>query len=168
MIGDGCPGATASTWPRSRATSALALRRAQDAQGGEGGGGVARGGGGGEDERPGRVDEQVDDVAVGRDEAAERAERLRQRADPHDVDVGARRTVGPEHGVGLVEHEQRAVAPAHLGQRVDRRLVAVHREHRVGDDERRAVVAGEQLVDVGRVGVAGDGDLAPARAGRRR
>ena len=70
--------------------------------------------------------------------------------------------------MGLVEHEQRAVAPAHLGQRVDRRFVAVHREHGVGDHERGAVVGGEQLVDVGRVGVAGDGDLAPRRAGHRR
>ena len=41
-----------------------------------------------EDERPGRVDEQVDDVAVGGDEPAERAQGLGERADAHEVDVG--------------------------------------------------------------------------------
>ena len=58
----------------------------------------------------------------------------------------------------LVEHEQRAVARAHLGELVDRRDVAVHREHRLGDDDARArrVDAREELVDVRGVAVAVD------------
>ena len=79
-------------------------------------------------------------AAAAGDEPAERAERLRQRADPHDVDaveqpVGVERRVGAEHGVGLVEHEQRPVAAAAVDELVHRRDVAVHREHGVGDDD---------------------------------
>ena len=37
--------------------------------------------------------------------------------------------LGAEHRVRLVEHEQRAVVRAHLGELVDRGDVAVHREH---------------------------------------
>ena len=138
----------------------LPLCGAQDPEGGQGSGRVRRCGGGGEDERPGGVDEQIDHSVVRRDEAAEGAERLGERADAHHVDVG--RVHGrAQDGVGLVEHEQRATAPAHLDQRGDRRLVAVHREHRVGDDQGGAVVAGEQLVHMGGIGVPGDGDLPP-------
>ena len=72
------------------------------------------------------------------DEAAERAERLRQRADAQHVDaVEVDVEVGPEHRVGLVEHEQRAVRGAHSSTSASTvGDVAVHREHGVGDDER--------------------------------
>ena len=86
---------------------------------GEGGGGVGRRRRGGEDERPRRVDHEVDERARAGDETAERPERLRQRADPQDgrprrpARSGSERT---EHGVGLVEHEQRAV-PARTSPR---------------------------------------------------
>ena len=69
------------------------------------------------------------------DEPAERAERLRQGADAERVDAGEV-GIGAEDGVGLVEHEERAVSRAHVGQLVDRRDVAVHREDGVGDDDR--------------------------------
>ena len=99
----GGPARTASTWPRSRATSASPSADRTIAQRGEGGGGVAGRGRGGEDERPGRVHEQVDDVASAGDEPAERAERLRQGADPHDgrrsgASTAGRARRGPRRG----------------------------------------------------------------------
>ena len=64
-----------------------------------------------------------------------------------------------EHGVCLVEHEQRTVVRTDLQEVVDRRHVAVHREHRLRHDERtsRATVT-EELVEVADVAVAVDGE----------
>ena len=125
------------TWPPEAVDEAVALGRAQDAEGGEGGGRVGGGGGGGEDERPGPVDEQVDEAAGAGHEPAHGAERLRQGAHPQVLDA-AEVGVGAEHGVGLVEDEQGAVVGAQPGQLVDRRGVAVHGEDGVGDDDGRA------------------------------
>ena len=47
-----------------------------------------------------------------------------------------RRRRRAEHRVGLVDDQQRVVVGAQLGQLVERRQVAVHREHRVGDHQR--------------------------------
>src|SRR5438552_6875405 len=52
----------------------LALLTTQHGQGGEGGGGVGRRQGGGEDERPGPVDEELDERPRAGDEPAQRAE----------------------------------------------------------------------------------------------
>ena len=72
--------------------------------------------------------------------------------------------------MGLVEHEQRAVARAHVEQLVDRRDVAVHREHGVADTTiaRGARARAQQLVDVGGVAVAVDRDVGARRGGSRR
>ena len=84
----------------------------------------------GEDVGAGPVDEQVHPRRRAGDETTEGPERLGQGAHPQGV--GPRQWgpgVGPEHGVGLVEHEERAVAPAAGGEVVDGGDVAVHREH---------------------------------------
>ena len=105
-------------------------------------------------------------------EAAQRAERLRQRADAHDVDVApgvaARSRCGPStawasSSTSSAPWRRHTAASSSTG-----RDVAVHREHGVGDDDRGTVVGGEQLVDVVDVVVAGDRDLALGRAGSRR
>ena len=88
------------------------------------------------------------------DEAAERAQRLRQR--PHSEDVGILGHVWTQDRVRFVDHQQRVVTRAHVEQVVERRLVAVHREDRVGDDDGRAVMRREQCIDVGDVAMAGD------------
>ena len=76
---------------------------------------------------------------------------------------------GAEHRVRLVEHEQGAVMRAHLGELVDRRDVAVHREDGLGhDDGARGGAGAQQLVDVGGVAVAVDGERRARRAGARR
>ena len=101
-------------------------------------------------------------------EAAERAERLGQRADPDRLDA-VERGIGAEHGVGLVEHEQGAVPGADGDQVVDGRHVAVHREHGVVTTIARSArprrPAGRSVVHVA---MAVDGDLAPAEPGSRR
>jgi hypothetical protein len=93
------------------------------------------------------------------DEPAEAAERLRERADPERIDaveVG----IGAEHRVRVVEHEQRAVARAHLGQCLDRRDVAVHGEHGVADhDGPPSGSLGEEVAHVLGIGVAVHRDL---------
>ena len=80
----------------------------------------------------------------------------------HDVDVVGKlgRHDRPEHGVGLVEHEQRSVAgAASAAEAVEVGEVAVHREDGVGDDERAPAAAPrEQPVEVVEVGVAVDRD----------
>ena len=55
-------------------------------------------------------------------------EGLRECADAQCVDA-VEVDVGTEHGVSLVEHQQRAVVRAHRRELVDRRDVAVHGEH---------------------------------------
>ena len=107
-----------------------------------------------------RLTMQVDDVAGCRHESAERAQCLRQRADPHDrspvhaVPVpashppapsrrGGRREVGAEDGVGLIEDEEGVVAPAEGDELVEGGDVPIHGEDGVGDDDgRRAWACG--------------------------
>ena len=94
-------------------------------------------------------------------EPAERAEGLGQRAHPDQREVGIVREAaggGAEDGVGLVEQEERAVAAASGGDLLHRGGVAVHREDRVGDhDRRRGGVLCQQGREVRRIAVAVDG-----------
>ena len=132
-----------------------AFGRTHDPERGERRRGVGRRGRGREDVRAGPVDDEVDDVAGRRHETAERAQRLGQRADPHDrspctpsrprppipvarVPPGGRREVGAEDGVGLIEDEERVVAPAEGDELVEGGDVPIHGEDGVGDDDGRA------------------------------
>ena len=100
-----------------------------------------------EDERPRGVDQQVDDLGARADVGAVAAERLAERADDHvhlagEPGLGDRAAPArPERagGVRLVDHQAAAVAARQLEQLGDRGDVAVHREDRVGDDQRRAI-----------------------------
>ncbi len=100
------------------------------------------------------------------DEAAERAERLRQRADAEDARSGCGE-VGTEDRVGLVEDEQRAVVRADLDEAVDVGEVAVHREHGVAHHERAPAFGPvvEQRVERSQVAVREHRDLAAGEAG---
>ena len=89
------------------------------------------------------------------------------RSDVGPVEVG----IGAEHRVRLVEHEQRAVVRAKLGELVDRRVSpsienTVSVTTIVRRPTRRRVV--QQRVDVVDVAVAVDGDVGSRRAGSRR
>ena len=110
---------------------------------------VGRGGGAGgsagrEDQRPRGVDEQVADLAARR--------RRRRRSCPSDLPRVPTRTstssgepglgdraapARPERadGVGVVDHQHRAVAAGELAQPAELGDVAVHREEAVGDDQ---------------------------------
>ena len=117
---------------------------------------------------PGPVDDQVRQPAGSGDEPAERAEGLRQGADPQDRRVGSGNEVGSEDRVGLVDHEQCTVAGRQLEQAVDVGEVAVHREHGVGDDERHGALGpGGSTRSSERVEVAVrvDGDLGTREPG---
>ena len=122
---------------------------------------------GGEDVGAGAVHEQVGVAPRSGDEPAERAERLRQRADAQHGDIvgGTVGRVGPEHRVGLVEHEQRAVVAR--TRRAARRPARRRRPSRRRSRRRRSRAArrlrAQELVDVR--GVAGGGR---PRAARRR
>ena len=97
---------------------------------------------------------------VAGDERAVGAERLAERADDH-VDLALEPGLGdgaaaarPERAgaVRVVDHHAHVVAPRELDDLLERRDVAVHREHAVGHDQRPAVVrvaqAPGQVVDV--------------------
>ena len=158
-IGDGCPGRSRSTLARSRARSSSPSGERSTRERGERGGGVAGRRRGREDVGAGPVHEEVGERA-----AARRRTRRARRGSSTACRPAARRRsrvvvdVGAEHRVRLVEHEQRAVVRAHLGELVDRRDVAVHREHGVGHDDGAAArrAAREQLVGVGGVAVRVD------------
>ncbi len=164
-MGEGWPGRTRSTSARSRRTSAAPSSDADDPQRGERGRGVGRGRRGREDVGAGEVLDELDRSRRTGDEAAERAERLRQRADAQHVEIGEEVELGPEDGVRLVDDEQRALACAEVDQRVDVGDVAVHREGGVGHDERapRAAVA-QQCGEVVEIAVTVDGDVGPGEA----
>src|SRR5262249_25719916 len=83
--------------------------------------------------------------------ATKRTKRLRERADDQYVVAG--RSWGTEHGVCLVEHQQRSVATAQRRELFDRRDIAVHREHGVGYDD-GATGPRQPRVEVIAVGVA--------------
>ena len=111
---------------------------AQDAERGERRRGVGRRRRGGEDVRAGPVDDEVDHVPGRRHETAQRAQRLGERADPHDHPARGpdrRREVGAEDGVGLIEDEQGVVAPAEVDELVEGGDVPIHGEDGVGDDD---------------------------------
>jgi hypothetical protein len=102
-----------------------------------------RGERGREHEAPRPIDDQVDEGARSGDVGAGAAERLAER--PHvDVDAGGElrrfgepRAAGAEHagGVRLVDHDEGAVSLGDGHQLLKRRPIAVHGEHRIGDDE---------------------------------
>ena len=96
-----------------------------------------------EQERPGAVVQEVDQRAAAGDVAAERADRLRQRADL-DVDaavhaemIDGAAAVAAEHaaGVRVVDHHDAAVFLGQRAQRRQRPEVAVHAEDAVGDQQ---------------------------------
>ncbi len=155
-IGDGWPSRTRSTFARRRATSAAPsaerrTRRAASAAARVGGRGC-----GGEDVRPSEVLDQLDVAPGPGDESAQRTEELGARPDAQHVGVGVRRsTVGTEHGVRLVEHEQRVLLRTDLDERGEVGDVAVHREDGVAHDERApAAAVAEQVAQVFEVAVA--------------
>ena len=85
----------------------VAFGRAQDPKRGERGRGVGGRRRGREDVRPARVLDELDVTAGPGDEPAERAEGLRAGADAQHVGIGLDVDARAQHGVGLVEHEQR-------------------------------------------------------------
>ena len=110
----------------------------RDARGGDG-----RRMRGREQERPRAVVEKLDQRAAAGDVAAERADRLRQRADL-DVDaavhvevIDGAAAVPAEHAarVRVVHHHDAAEFLGERAQRRQRAEVAVHAEHAVGDEQ---------------------------------
>ena len=92
------------------------------------------------------LDQVVLEVLAPGDVAAHHADRLGQRADL-DVDpavevevVDRAAPVAAQHArrVGVVDHDRRLVSLGHVADARERRDVAVHREHAVGDDQDRA------------------------------
>ena len=141
-IGDGCPGRNRSTCARRRGDERVALGRLQHRERGERGGGVGGRRRGREDVRPARFLDQLDVARRPGDEAAERAERLRERADAHDVVVVGERRDADRARRGLRRAPADAPCRAHdRPQGIDVGDVAVHREHRVADDDGAAVAA---------------------------
>ena len=127
---------------------------------GRGGGPGRRGGR--EDERPGPVDDQVHQRARTRDKASRGTEHLRQRADAQNRPARPRR-LGAESGVRLVDDQQRVTGRAEPGQFGERRDVAVHGEHGVGDHD-RAVRVPQKPGHLPEVAVPVDPDLARGQA----
>ena len=123
---------------------ARALVASVQGQRGQGGGHVGRGRSGREDEQAGPVDQQVHVPAGSGDVATEASEHLGQGAHAQVRDT--RRDGGrPEHGMGVVEHEQSPGPGTDGGQLVNRRDVAVHGEHHVADHRRTAGGAFDEL-----------------------
>ncbi len=90
-----------------------------------------------------RGSQPLDQLRRARDEATEDADRLRQRPDL-DVDPSVQTEMvdgpgapGPEHPgrMRVVDHHDRAALLGDLDERRERRDVAVHREHAVGDQQ---------------------------------
>ncbi len=126
---------------------------------------------GGVDEGPGRIEEELGDLAGRAHVGAVAAERLAERSHHHVHLPGkARRghrapaagTKGPG-SVGLVHHQHAPVAARQLVEIRERRDIAVHREDAVGDDQRgtRACAAQAPLEVLG-VAVAVHEHLRPA------
>ena len=96
-----------------------------------------------EQKRPRAVIEELDQRAAAGDVAAERADRLRQRADldvhaaVHAEVIDGAAAVPPEHaaGVRIVHHHDAAEFLGEVAQRRQRAEVAVHAEHAVGDEQ---------------------------------
>ena len=127
--------------------------------------------GGREDVRPGQVDQEVDHGRGPASEAAEGAERLGQRPHPDHRDVvgDLRAEVGAEDGVGLVEHEQRAVAAAQAAASSATGATSPSIEKTVSVTTTSAWSATRRAARRGApVGVPVDGELRPGPAGSRR
>ena len=93
---------------------------------------------GGEDERAGRVDDRSTNGTRSGDEPAERAERLGQGADPQHVESGRWRVQGgPSTAWASSTTSSAPCSTQTRPQLVEGGDVAVHREHRVGDDDGR-------------------------------
>ena len=148
-------------------------------QQGEGGSRRASGGGGEAgvvDERPGPVDQVLDDRGIAGDQAALGAERLRQRGRDDDVRLAGEpglahqadpARAGDAEPVGLVDDQQGAVRRAHAGQLGERRGVAEHGVDRLDDDHRAALSgAGQGSRDGGDVVVGHDGHVGAAEPDR--
>jgi hypothetical protein len=110
---------------------------------------------------------------VADDERAALTERLAARDESsghaRDVDAALREfrddagAGGPEQAdrVRLVDEQMRVVALADVEQRLDRRAIAVHAEHALGDDEaaRRTLRVRQRALDGGDVAMRGDDDV---------
>ena len=96
-----------------------------------------------EQEGPGAVLQELDQVAVARHVAAQGADRLRQRPDL-DVDapvhaevIDRAASIRAEHAarVRVVDHHDAAGFFRHVAERRERAEVAVHAEYAVGDEQ---------------------------------
>ena len=150
-IGDGWPGRDRVDVAAQPRDQRVALARPHDPQRGQGGGGVAGGGRGGEDERAGRVDQQVDDVALGRRRSPPSEPSVFDSVPTRTtVDVEPARRSGPSTAWASSRTSSAPCRRHTSAELVDRRLVAVHGEHGVGDDERGPGVGGERARRRGR------------------
>ena len=122
-IGDGWPGPELRRrWPAAGPAASSPSGLADDLERGERGGGVGRGRRGGEDVRAGPVHDELGERGRAR-RRTRRARRASSTACRRAATVGVRSSVGvgSEHRVRLVEHEQRAVVRAQLGEARRRR-----------------------------------------------
>ncbi len=110
---------------------------------------VRRGHGRGEQERPAALAQPVDNGRTAGDDPADDAERLRKRPDL-DIDLAVQAEViddpaaaPAQHAltVGVVDHQQVVVLLGDGVDLIERRHIAVHAEHPVGDDHRPAIAA---------------------------
>lgn len=150
------------------------LRFLQQVHGREASGGVGRGDCAGEEEGPRLLADVVHDGFLARDDAADHAERLAERADlqvEHAVQaemVHDAAAAAAQHAlaVRIIHHRQHAVLLRDLAEPVERRDVAVHAEHAIGDEQAAAVV-GQVLANlglgIGHVAVLVDDDLRAAQ-----
>ena len=149
---------------------------AGDFDGRTGRGGGRRRQAGREDERARAVDEGVGQRARAGDVGAETRQRLAERADVNVDGVGQAQFGGDAGaaraedagGVRLVDHQPRT-GVVRCGDDVgERRAVAVHREHRFGDDQTpaRTGVRAQHVAERTDVVVRVDGDLGARQAAR--
>ena len=156
---------------RSRSTSASPSSERSTRSRSEGGAGVGRCRRGGEDERPGGVDEEVDERS-----AVRRRNRPGSRASSTACRPVGRSTSalapsgsgGPSTAWASSSMSKAPRRRARRHERVERRNVAVHREHGVGHDDRGAVVPARAVHRRGRRRRGGRSRPARATAGSRR
>ncbi len=126
-----------------------------------------------EDERPGGVDQMLDDPGRAEDRAALGAECLGERHGGHHIGVpgepgGRHRATSAvaQHAqpVRVIDEERGTVCPAGRGERTQRCGIAVHGEHRIGHGQRPPLMAGERGAYGLRVGVRGDLRTGPGQA----
>jgi hypothetical protein len=115
----------------------------------------------GENEAATAIHQPVDQRTRAGDIGAESAEGLAQRAHHHVHTLAGRGEAAPLRaedagGVGFVDIQQGAMAFGELHQRRQVGAVAVHAEHRFGDDQLAPGVSAQQLIEVVEVVVAKD------------